>query len=110
MKCLKSILFVLVIISVPGCANDMLGANKYILYGGDYVERWYLNPEYDRGDIPVGTEFYGASAEKIKGKFIVKYYVDDGKKSDVEIPRSDMWVVNHNGKSRVKKKSRKFVL
>lgn len=101
MKCLKFILFVLVVIALSGCANYMLGAKKYVMYGGDYVERWYLNPEYDGSDIPVGTAFYGASAEKIKDKFIVKYYVADGKKSDVEIPKSDMWVVNHNGKSRI---------
>lgn len=108
MKCLKSILFVLVIIFVSGCANYMLGANMYILYGGDYVERWYLNSEYDGSDIPVGTAFYGASAEKIKDKFIVKYYVDDGKRSDVEIPKSDMWVVNHNGKSRIEQDDDNF--
>ena len=38
-------------------------------------------------------------ADKIKDKFIIKYYqtTKDGK-SDIEIPKKDIWTVKHNGK------------
>lgn len=94
------VLYFLMISLLVGCSSTpFMGANKIIHRGGDYVERWYLNSEYDKSDIPSGTAFYGAAAKKTKDKFIVKYYINDGNKSDIEIPVSDMWIINHNGKS-----------
>jgi hypothetical protein len=80
------------------CAGDkFLGAQKI---GGSsvYVERWFLNDEYNKKNIPKGTAFYGASAQKIKHKFTLKYYINDKKGSVIEIPKKDMWKVRHNGK------------
>lgn len=100
MKYIGTLIFVFASTLISSCANDLLGASMIIYkFGGSgYVERWYLNPKYNRKDIPTGTAFYGAAAEKSKDKFIVKYYIYDSGKSNVEIPRSDMWIVNHNGK------------
>lgn len=58
-----------------------------------------MNPEYNKEDIPKGTAFYGASADKIKDKFIIKNYEKtlDGK-DDIEIPKKDIWTIKHNGK------------
>lgn len=98
MKHIRILFFVLASTLISSCANDLQGASMYIMQGGYYVERWYLNPEYNRKDIPTGTAFYGDSAEKVKDKFIVKYYIYDDKKSKIGIPKNNMWVINHNGK------------
>jgi len=91
---LISVLCSLLIIACSGV--KFLGAQKY---GGTsfYTERWFLNPEYDKKDIPKGTGFYGAAAEKISEKFTIKYYIDQGH-ATVEIPPEHMWKVRHNGK------------
>lgn len=83
-----------------GCFGkpNFMGANK-IISGGTITERWYLNPEYNKEDIPKGTAFYGASADKIKDKFIIKYYqTTKDEKDDIEIPKKDIWTIKHNGK------------
>jgi hypothetical protein len=74
-----------------------MGAQK-VGGGPTYVERWYLKPEYSRRDIPQGTAFYGAAAQKIKDRFIIKYYQDNTRGSKVEIPSQHMWKIRHNGK------------
>ena len=83
-----------------GCFGkpNFMGADKYTT-GAFMTSRWFLNPEYNKGDIPKGTEFYGVSADKIKDKFIIKYYekTPDGK-DDIEIPKKDIWTVKHNGR------------
>lgn len=94
----KYILLIMIVLLFSGCSGvNFMGASKWV-GGGLYVERWYLNPEYDKKDIPSGTAFYGAAAEKIKNKFTVKYYIQDGKDQTVEIPLKDMWTTKHNGK------------
>jgi hypothetical protein len=65
---------------------------------GLYTERWYTNPDYNT-TLPAGTAGYGASAEKLRDKFIIKYYTYDENGNDiVEIPKHDMWLIKHNGK------------
>jgi hypothetical protein len=81
-----------------GCANEFLGAKKIIYKGGFYVERWFLSPDYSESDVPSGTAFYGAAANKIKNRFDIKYYVRDDENSELIIPKKDMWSINHNGK------------
>jgi hypothetical protein len=63
------------------CANEFLGAKK-IGYQMMYVERWFLNPDYSQKDVPSGTAFYGAAANKIRNKFNIVYYVNDEKNSE----------------------------
>lgn len=80
------------------CGTNFLGAQSYINQGGLYVERWYLNPQYNKKDLPKGTAFYGKSAEKIRNKFTIKYYIAESKGDSIrEIPSKDMWKVKHNG-------------
>ncbi|MDP2078938.1 MAG: hypothetical protein Q8J85_12925 [Sulfuricurvum sp.] len=79
-------------IIITGCSDvKFLGAkhysNKMI-----YTERWFVNPDI-KISIPSGTEFYGASAEKLKEKFIIKYYISDDKHSLIEIAYKDMWTL-----------------
>ncbi|MDP2078937.1 MAG: hypothetical protein Q8J85_12920 [Sulfuricurvum sp.] len=94
-----TILVLMALIFLIGCSDiNFMGAKKYIDHT-TYVERWFLNPDYDV-TIPQGTEFYGASANKIKDKFIIKYYISDKGDSTIEIPLKDMWKVKLNGKSR----------
>lgn len=95
----KYFLIISSIFIFSGCFSDVnfMGASKWV-GGGLYVERWYLNPEYDKKEIPSGTAFYGAASEKIKHKFTVKYYIEDGKDETVEIPLKDMWSIKHNEK------------
>ena len=96
--CMKLFCFFIVGLFI-GCSNPpFMGSKKTVVQGFLYMERWYLNSEYSGVDIPTGTEFYGAAAGKIKDKFTIKYYIYDGNRSDSEIPKSDMWVVNHNNK------------
>jgi hypothetical protein len=97
MKYLSTIFFILISIIIAGCANEFLGAKK-IIYKGLYVERWFLSPDYSEIDVPSGTAFYGAAANKIKNKFIVNYYMRDDENSEVIIPIINMWIVKHNGK------------
>ena len=93
------ILAIIISILINSCAGvNFLGAQKWI-GGNHYVQRWYLNPQYSKDEIPKGTAFYGDAAEKIKDKFIIKYYMQDGKDSLTEIPLKDMWKVQHNGKN-----------
>lgn len=98
MKYLSTIFVILISIITVGCANEFLGAKKIIYKGGFYVERWFLSSDYSESDIPSGTAFYGAAANKIKNRFDIKYYVRDEDNSELIIPKKDMWIVNHNGK------------
>ena len=87
------------IIFLQGCSYNYMGADKWV--GRTlYVERWYLMPTYKRENIPRGSAFYGASAQKLKNRFEVKYYqkTEDGE-DDILIPNNNMWTVKHNGKS-----------
>jgi hypothetical protein len=78
------------LILLTACSGvSFLGATKYI-YAGHYVERWFVNPEYQEA-VPEGTAFYGAAADKIKHRFIIKYYIFDGENDDVLIPNEKMW-------------------
>ena len=93
----KIIIFILLIFLIIGCASpNFMGAEKI---GGTnyYTERWYINPDYNV-ILPTGTAGYGASAEKLKEKFIIKYYMSDQNGSAKEIPKKDMWLIKHNGK------------
>ena len=80
---------------------EFLGAKKYNYLKGFYVERWFLNPDY-KTDIPKDTAFYGAAANKIKDKFIIKYYIADKDDSIVEIPKKDMWKIKSNSYIHIK--------
>ena len=97
---MRYLLIFITIFIFSGCSGspNFMGASKYMA-DGTITERWFLNPEYKKEDIPKGTEFYGESADKIKNKFIIKYYqtTKDGK-SDIEISKRDIWTVKHNGK------------
>lgn len=89
------------IILFAGCFGsdvNFMGADKYI-GGGTFVERWYLKPEYKKENIPKGSGFYGASVQKIKDRFEIKYYkkTKDGE-DDILIPKNDLWTIKHNGK------------
>jgi hypothetical protein len=98
----KYFLIISSIFIFSGCFSDVnfMGASKWV--GGEiFVERWYLNPEYDKKEIPSGTAFYGAAAEKIKYKFTVKYYLrTENGKDDIPMPLQDLWTIKHNGKER----------
>jgi len=75
-----------------------MGAEKW--EGGSfYVSRWYLNPKYKDFETPKGTAFYGAAAQKLRNKYIIKYYISDNKGSEIQIPNENMWKVKHNGKN-----------
>ena len=92
-----NLLIALVIVSCGG--TNFMGAKKIII--GNYsVERWFLNPEYKDFETPKGTAFYGTAAEKVKDKFIIKYYISDDKGYEIQIPTKDMWKVKHNGKEK----------
>lgn len=87
----KLIVCILLLI-VQGCSGvNFLGAQKHI-GGSDYIERWFKNPDYQE-EVPEGTAFYGAAAEKVKHRFIIKYYISDGVEDDIEIPNKQMWKV-----------------
>jgi hypothetical protein len=87
-----------------------MGAQKYMIRKGYYVERWYLNPNYNKSDIPKGTAFYGAAAEKIKNRFTIKYYICDFKIGHtVEIPREDMRKVRRKDYKYIKTIDNKFI-
>jgi len=97
----QSSMILLLSLLINGCFSsdvNFMGADKYI-GGGSFVERWYINPKYERRDIPKGSAFYGASAQKIKHKFIIKYYqkTEDGN-DDILMSRKDLWKIKHNGK------------
>ncbi len=94
--------YILIFISLflfSGCFNKpFMGASKYTT-GAFMTARWFLNPEYKKEDIPKGTEFYGASADKIKDKFTIKYYeLTPNGRDDIIIPKKDIWTIKHNGK------------
>jgi hypothetical protein len=93
----KALLLCIIGTLLSACTNEFLGAKK-ITYGETYVSRWFLNPEYNESDIPSGTAFYGAAANKIKYRFIVKYYAWEDGNNEKIIPNNHMWTVNHNGK------------
>ncbi len=98
---LKVILTILLILFFVSCSTGVnyMGSDKWIGKGGYYVERWYLNPEFDKNEIPIGTKFYGVAADKINEKFIIKYYLVKSDGSDtIQIPTENMWKVKHNGK------------
>lgn len=98
---MKNILLILcVMIFFSGCFSspNFMGAEKYTT-GYFYTTRWYLKHNYNKRDIPTGTAFYGASADRIKHKFDVKYYeLTPNGRDDIEIPKKDIWTVKHNGK------------
>ena len=90
-------LFLTVVILLAACSwsPNFMGAEKY---GGgfNYTERWFFNPKYKEFETPKGTAFYGAAAQKIRSKYIVKYYKD--RDDTIKIPAKSMWKVKHNGK------------
>lgn len=89
---MNKLIFCILFLTIQGCSGvNFLGAKKHI--GGiDYVERWFKSPGYQE-EVPEGTEFYGAAAEKIKHRFIIKYYISDGLEDDIEIDTEKMWKV-----------------
>ncbi len=97
-KKLTSLMMILFCLLLAGCATEKFLGAKKIAGNAMYVERWFLNPEYDKKEIPKGVAFYGKSAEQIRHKFTIKYYINDKKYSTKEIPESDMWQVRHNDK------------
>lgn len=90
-------LTVVILLAACSWSPNFMGAEKWI--GGNiYIERWFLNPDKPTR-IPEGTAFYGAAANKIKNRFIIKYYIAEANgDSTTEIPANDMWKVKHNGK------------
>lgn len=97
---MKYFISLIMFLLFSGCFGkpNFMGASK-IISGEIITERWFLNPEYKKEDIPKGTEFYGASADKIKDKFTIKYYqTTKDEKSDIEIHKKDIWTIKHNGK------------
>lgn len=98
MSKIKILTIFLISVIFTGCSGtNFMGAQKHI-GGFFFIERWYLNKEFNKNDIPSGTQFYGASAQKIKNKFTIKYYIADDEGSTIPIPIKDMWKVKHNGK------------
>jgi len=94
----RVIIYILFIFLMVGCVSpNFMGAVK--LQGGSFfTERWYVNPDYNV-TLATGTAGYGASAEKLKDKFVIKYYTyDENGNATVEIPKHDMWIIKHNGK------------
>ena len=90
-------ILVLLFSFLVGCSStNFMGAVSY-KQGPYYTERWYINPDYNV-TLPTGTAGYGASAEKLKDKFIIKYYISDENDSIIEIPKMNMWLIKHNGK------------
>jgi hypothetical protein len=83
------------------CSNtEFLGAKKWSDRGGLYVERWFENPEYNY-DTPSGTEFYGAAADAVRDRFVIKYYISDDGDNVIPIPIKDMWVNKINDKPNI---------
>jgi hypothetical protein len=80
----------LVLLTACGSVS-FLGATKYV-DTNYYIERWFVNPEYQE-EVPEGTAFYGAAADKVKYRFVIKYYISDGDSDDVLIPTEKMWGV-----------------
>lgn len=100
-------MLVLLISFITGCSStEFFGAKKWNRVGGYYVERWFKNPDKPI-DTPEGTAFYGAAANKIKNKFIIKYYIADADgDSTTQIPTKDIWKVK---KGRVDELKRYYV-
>ena len=94
----KIILYLFLVFILIGCSTtNFMGAVSYKT-GFISSERWYINPDYN-ATLPSGTAGYGASAERLKDKFIIKYYRFDEKGNDtIEISKHDLWLVKHNGK------------
>ncbi|WP_019556294.1 hypothetical protein [Thiomicrorhabdus arctica] len=91
----KIILLTFIVLLVGGCSSvEFLGAQKWSMVGGLYVERWFLEPS-ENFETPKGT-----AAEKVKHHYIVKYYIAarNGEPSVTQIPTEHMWQVKHNGK------------
>ena len=87
-------ILVLLFSFLVGCSStNFMGAVSY-KQGPYYTERWYINPDYNV-TLPTGTAGYGASAEKLKDKFIIKYYISDEDGSNIEIPRKNMWLITN---------------
>ncbi|MCW8838772.1 MAG: hypothetical protein OQK11_08735 [Thiovulaceae bacterium] len=96
---------------ITACSRpNFMGAEMYNSLKGFYAERWYLNPEYNEDEIPKGTKFYGVSADKIKHKFIVRYYIIKPNGNNMEeIPKKDMWMVKQENYLYVKDINNKFI-
>ena len=94
----KLFALLVLILGLIACSRmPFMGAQK-VIGGAVYVERWYLKTKYKKQNVPEGTAFYGEAAQKIKDRFIVKYYQADNYGSKKEIPLEHMWKVRHNGK------------
>jgi hypothetical protein len=94
----RVVVCIITIILLVGCASpDFMGAESYRT-GSFLSERWYKNPDYNL-TLPSGTAGYGASAEALRDKFIIKYYIYDNNGNDTqEIEKQDIWFIKHNGK------------
>lgn len=89
---ITKIVFISLIFS--GCVFSEQGIVKI---GGTrfYTEKWYIDPaNKDSRMLRGSTKDYGASAERMRDKYIVKYY---NKRGDA-IPTNNLWKIKCNGK------------
>jgi len=87
---MNKIVMLCCLLLITSCTK-FLGAQKYSSHTY-YTERWFSNPNYLE-EIPEGIVFYGEAAEKIKYRFIIKYYFEDGDGNTIEIPKGHIWKV-----------------
>ena len=93
----KIILYLFLVFILIGCSTtNFMGAESYH-QEAHHTERWYINSDYN-ATLPSGTAGYGASAQKLKDKFIIKYYISDLNGSSKEIPKRDMWLIKNTTK------------
>lgn len=79
--------------STPAYMNDP-GLVKYVNRQGFYVEKWFKKPDTNF-KVPKGTAFYGASANRMKYQFIIKYYTaNKDYRARIHIPNKNMWKIN----------------
>ena len=104
------ILGLMLLLNIGCSSTNYMGAKKWRVRAGMFAERWYLNPQYSQTEIPKGTGFYGAAAEKMKHKFIIKYYIlNDTIPDTTEIPKKDMRKIKRKGYMYIKTADNKFI-
>jgi hypothetical protein len=80
----------IVFMLLTGCTS-----NVKTISSGFYTEKWYINPaNKESRKLGGSTKDYGASTEKRRDKYIIKYYDYQGN----EIPNDDLYKIRLNGK------------
>lgn len=98
-KYIDILLTTLLIIFFNGCVVDLsIDTDRGLVKTdekGIYTEKWYINPDIKESRmLGSSTSDYGASAEKKRDIYIIKYFDTYGK----EIPQSDLKKVKSSGK------------